>query len=162
MRTRPENGRFGVKLEGAGKIRVYAICNPILQACVRPLHDWVMKVLRSLPTDGTFDQLASLLRLKGKEVLYSFDLKSATDLLPVKLSGSMLAGLLGNDLAQSWTDIMSNVAFRVPSPKSAKSKRAHVYRFTKGQPLGFYSSWPVNISICVNLVTRVVLMGLGS
>jgi hypothetical protein len=46
MRTRPENGRFGVKLEGAGKIRVYAICNPILQACVRPPHDWVMKVLR--------------------------------------------------------------------------------------------------------------------
>lgn len=48
MRTRPENGRFGVKLEGAEKIRVFAIVNPILQTFLRPLHDWVMQVLRTL------------------------------------------------------------------------------------------------------------------
>lgn len=66
MRTRPENGRFGVKLEGAGKIRVFAIANPILQTLLRPLHDWCMKVLKLLPTDGTYDQLKPLKRLQGK------------------------------------------------------------------------------------------------
>ncbi|KAH0437546.1 hypothetical protein IEQ34_023370 [Dendrobium chrysotoxum] len=40
MKTRPEAGRFGVKLEGSGKVRVFAIGNPIWQALLRPLHDW--------------------------------------------------------------------------------------------------------------------------
>lgn len=44
MVTRPEMGRFGVKLEGSGKRR--AIANPLYQALVRPLHDWVMEILR--------------------------------------------------------------------------------------------------------------------
>lgn len=133
MRTRPENGRFGSKLEGGGKVRAFAIGNPIVQALIRPLHDWVMSVLRKLPTDGTFDQLAPLLRLKGKMTLFSFDLKAATDSLPVNLSGSLLAGLLGQDLAQSWVDILSQTAFRVPNKSPVNRKRAHVYRFTKGQ-----------------------------
>ncbi|XXG85511.1 hypothetical protein AAC387_Pa11g0574 [Persea americana] len=30
--TRPEMGRFGVKLEGSGKVQVFAIANPLLQA----------------------------------------------------------------------------------------------------------------------------------
>lgn len=51
--ARPEMGRFGVKLEGSGKVRVFAIANPLLQALVRPLHDWAMDVLRLLPTDGS-------------------------------------------------------------------------------------------------------------
>lgn len=57
MKTRPEAGRFGVKLEGSGKVRVFAIGNPIWQALLRPFHDWVMEVLSRLATDGTFDQL---------------------------------------------------------------------------------------------------------
>lgn len=79
MRTRPENGRFGVKLEGAGKIRVFAICNPILQTLLRPVHDWCMSVLRLLPTDGTYNP--PLDRLKGFKKLYSFDLKAAIPFL---------------------------------------------------------------------------------
>ncbi len=36
-------------MEGSGKVRVFAIANPLFQARVRPLHDWVMNVLRRLP-----------------------------------------------------------------------------------------------------------------
>lgn len=125
IRTRPESGRFGVKLEGAGKVRVFAICNPILQTLLRPLHDWVMKILRLLPTDGTFDQLAPLKRLRGRKAMFSFDLKSATDLLPVGLSASMLSGLIGEPLAHNWAWIMSNVAFRVPEKNSRRTQKAH-------------------------------------
>lgn len=142
MITRPEAGRFGRKLEGSGKIRLFAIANPIFQALLRPLHDWVMKVLSTIKMDGTFDQLAPLHRLKGKRELYSFDLKSATDLLPVDLSGSLLASLFGDDFAQSWCFLMTMVGFRSPD-RLPSNLKARVYRFTRGQPLGYYSSWPV-------------------
>lgn len=83
-----ESGRFGTKLEGAGKVRVFAMCNPVLQNMVRPL--WVMTVLKLLPTDGTFDQLRPLGCLKGLMKLFSFDLKAATDSLPVIFSRQAL------------------------------------------------------------------------
>ncbi|KAL6954283.1 hypothetical protein U1Q18_043932 [Sarracenia purpurea var. burkii] len=143
MVTRPEAGRFGRKLEGSGKLRLFAIANPIFQTLLRPLHDWVMSILSTLKMDGTYDQLAPLSRLKGKRELLSFDLKSATDLLPVDLSGSMLASLFGNEFAQSWCYLMAMVMFRSPDKVSPKV-RARVYRFTRGQPLGYYSSWPVD------------------
>lgn len=142
-RTRPENGRFGVKLEGSGKVRVFAIGNPILQALIRPFHDFIMNVLRLLPTDGTYHQTAPLTRLKGLKDLYSFDLKAATDSLPAVISQGLLAGLFGDDLPQSWYDIMSNTAFRVGGRNELYRKRSHLYRLTKGKPLGFDSSWPV-------------------
>ncbi|CAA0808047.1 Unknown protein [Striga hermonthica] len=71
-KTRPEAGRFGLKLEGAGKVRVFAIPSPILQRLVKPLHDWTMSVLKELETDGTFDQLAPLRRLKGPAKVLRF------------------------------------------------------------------------------------------
>lgn len=46
-------------------MRVFAIANPLFQALVRPLHDWVMDVLRRLPTDGTYNQTAPLARSKS-------------------------------------------------------------------------------------------------
>ncbi|CAK9153102.1 unnamed protein product [Ilex paraguariensis] len=145
MVTRPEAGRFGRKLEGSGKIRLFAIANPIFQTLLRPLHDWVMKVLSTIKMDGTFNQLAPLHRLKGMKDLYSFDLKSAQveeGLLPVDLSGSLLASLFGDSLAQSWCFLMTMVGFRSPDRLPSRLK-ARVYRFTRGQPLGYYSSWPV-------------------
>lgn len=38
---------------------------------------------------------------------------------------------------------MSNTVFRVPETFSEKRLRGNIYRFTKGQPLGFDSPWPV-------------------
>jgi len=141
MKTRPESGRFGLSLEGAGKVRVFAIPNPILQRLMKPLHDWEMSILRRLETDGTYNQLSPLWRLQGKKELYSFDLKSATDMFPASLSGSMLSGLFGDDLGLIWYLIMNQTAFRSPE-RVGSSLKARVYRFTRGQPLGFYSSWP--------------------
>ncbi len=140
MITRPELGRFGRKLEGSGKVRIFAIASPLLQTLVRPLHDWVMTVLSKIEMDGTYNQLAPLERLVGKIELYSF--QSATDLLPVDLSGSLLVSLFGQEFAQSWCFMMNMVGFRSPD-KCSKVTKARVYRFTRGQPLGYYSSWPV-------------------
>lgn len=53
-------GRLGFKDEGAGKLRVFAIPNALKQALLRPVHDWCIQVLRSIPQDGTFNQAAPL------------------------------------------------------------------------------------------------------
>ncbi|DAB41747.1 RNA-dependent RNA polymerase [Dahlia pinnata mitovirus 1] len=141
MKTRPESGRFGLSLEGAGKVRVFAIPNPIVQRLVKPLHDWEMSILSKIEMDGTYNQLKPLWRLQGKKKLYSFDLKAATDMFPASLSGSMLSGLFGDNLGLTWYLLMNQTAFRSPE-KVGSPLRARVYRFTRGQPLGFYSSWP--------------------
>lgn len=38
---------------------------------------------------------------------------------------------------------MTYTGFRSPEPIHHHKQRAMVFRFTKGQPLGYYSSWPV-------------------
>jgi hypothetical protein len=45
-------GRLGFTVEGAGKLRIFAIPNAVKQSILRPAHDWCMKVLRLIPMDG--------------------------------------------------------------------------------------------------------------
>ena len=47
-------GRLSSSLEGGGKRRIFAIGNYLNQRLLKPLHDWLMQVLRRLPMDGTF------------------------------------------------------------------------------------------------------------
>ncbi|KAH0445471.1 hypothetical protein IEQ34_025428 [Dendrobium chrysotoxum] len=104
-----------------------------------------MNVLSKLKTDGTFHQRAPLERLHGKRILYSYDLKAATDTLPAVLSGSMLVGLLGDDFGRTWLHMMTATGFRTPDRIRGRKRsnlRGRFDRFTKGQPLGYYSSWP--------------------
>lgn len=59
-------GRLVSSLEGEGKRRVFAISNYVCQRLLLPVHDWAMKVLKSIPMDGTHDQLRPFFRLKGE------------------------------------------------------------------------------------------------
>ncbi|PIA41052.1 hypothetical protein AQUCO_02300083v1 [Aquilegia coerulea] len=101
-----------------------------------------MDVLRTIPMDGTFDQPAPLERLKGISHFYSFDLKAATDLLPVVLTEKLLAGLVGQPMARSWYRMMAAICFRSPD-RTGRPELPDHYLFTRGQPLGYYSSWPL-------------------
>lgn len=97
-------GRLSTKFEGAGKVRLFAITDGWTQSLLRPLHDIIFKSLRKLPQDGTFDQNApfELLRsLVGSEPMFSFDLKSATDRLPVRLQTDLLSHLMDERAAKS-------------------------------------------------------------
>ncbi|ERM93379.1 hypothetical protein AMTR_s05705p00005250, partial [Amborella trichopoda] len=53
-------GRLAFTVEGGGKLRMFAIGNYVRQRLIKPLHDWAMKVLASIPNDGTYDQGAPL------------------------------------------------------------------------------------------------------
>jgi len=135
-------GRFGVKIEAAGKVRLFAIASPIVQRFLRPLHDWLMKALSLLePNDGTYNQLLPLTCLKGFKNLYSFDLKAATDLLPAVLTRGVLESLFGPELASAWHSVVSGIGFRLPK-KGSSVPRRKLLKFNRGQPLGLYSSWP--------------------
>jgi len=85
--------------------------DPITQWTLEPLHKLIFNVLRLLPTDGTFDQLKPLKKLielvnLHNLPLYSFDLSSATDRLPVSIQVEILKFLLGEKLALLWKSIL--------------------------------------------------------
>jgi len=57
------NGRLGFKEEAAGKLRVFAMLDIITQWAFKGLHKQIFEILRLIPQDGTFDQLAPVNRL---------------------------------------------------------------------------------------------------
>jgi len=73
------------------------------QWVLRPIHDLVFAMLKTLPQDGTFDQPAPAEKLisiltrrlgSGKKVwVYSIDLSAATDRLPILLQVPLVAWL---------------------------------------------------------------------
>jgi len=100
-------GRLSVKEEAAGKARVFAITDCITQSVLKPLHEQLFNILRTMPTDGTFDQGAPLDRLLslyregvlGSHSFHSYDLSAATDRLPIKLQQGVLGLYVGTGLA---------------------------------------------------------------
>lgn len=66
--------------------------DPVTQWILAPLHKYLFSILRKIPMDGTFNQLAPIHRLLKRERkgLYSLDLSAATDRLPVRLQARLL------------------------------------------------------------------------
>lgn len=93
----PPLGRLGFKTEAAGKVRVFAMVDPITNWLMKPLHDRLFNYLKGIPQDGTFDQLApvKLLQEKGFKSFYCYDLSAATDRLPISLQVMLLRPILG-------------------------------------------------------------------
>jgi len=99
-------GRLSLKMEPAGKIRIFAIVDALTQSVFKPLSDGIFEILRSLPMDGTFDQdgpvrhlVARLKNRATKEKIYSYDLSSATDRLPIDVQKQVLSLLMGEYLS---------------------------------------------------------------
>lgn len=131
-------GRLSCTFPGAGKRRIFAIGNYVNQRLLRPVHDWIMLILRNLETDGTFNQHAPLHRLKGKLKCFSYDLSSATDRWPLLIMFETFQTLFDRSFASAVVNscLATNI-FQVPF---VKRKHAAVC-FVAGQPLGYYSSW---------------------
>jgi len=100
-------------------------------------------VLRSIETDGTFDQKAPAVRLMSrvlasnrKPKLYSFDLSAATDRLPVRVQVWLLHPLLG-DAAGAWA---RSLVARDYLLRSSDYKVDTAIKYSVGQPMGALSS----------------------
>nr|QDH86939.1 MAG: RNA-dependent RNA polymerase [Mitovirus sp.] len=81
------NGKLSLKYEPAGKIRVFAISDYWTQWILEPLHKSLFNVLANHPCDATFDQEGRVNSFADKsyDFIASYDLKAATDLIPIQL-----------------------------------------------------------------------------
>jgi len=147
-------GKLGYKLEAAGKLRVFAMVDPITQWVLKPLHDWIFSVLKLIPMDGTHDQLKPINRLYRENKfkgLYSFDLSSATDRLPVSIQELLLIPLLGVEGAELWRKLLVDRFYYHPVKywKHGSLQTVMVcckpllkkVKYQVGQPMGALSSW---------------------
>jgi len=134
--SRVIHSKLSIKREGGGKDRVFAMVDYWTQCALKPLHNRLFKILRTIPQDCTFDQD------KGREVLkqwsldkdcYSLDLSSATDRFPIDLQAKVLEAMCSDDtFVENWRTLMTDRDFRYSGKE---------YRWSVGQPLGAYSSW---------------------
>jgi len=135
------SGRLSIKLEPAGKVRVFAIVDYWTQCALKPLHDWLMDVLKGIPTDGAFDQHRPIVRLLRKTadlkdtIFYSFDLSAATDRFPVELQRGLLEVIFGYTFAYWWQELL------VARPYTAPLRGKPLMKYAVGQPMGALSSW---------------------
>jgi len=132
------------------------------------MHIYIFKLLKCFPTDGTFDQEGTLETfVKRDDIKYhaSYDLSSATDLLPVSLYRALLKPLFGWKFMDNWIALLVDKDFKLPRPKRAKDsdsksqvfvmrKTGETARYTKGQPMGAYSSWGL-LALCHHLCVQV-------
>jgi hypothetical protein len=100
-----------------GKTRVIAILDYWSQTALRPLHQFLFRVIRLIPQDMTFNQgsfVEEVRKWGGGCTLYSVDLTAATDRFPVRLIQLLLEGYFGREFAQAWRDVMVGYPFRTP------------------------------------------------
>jgi len=96
-------GRLHFLSEGGGKTRVICIPDIWSQCVLKPIHDYLYQVvLKRLPCDGTFSH--SLISKRVRKFtrtggLICYDLKAATDRMPVDLQEKILGSLIGDELA---------------------------------------------------------------
>jgi hypothetical protein len=146
-------GKLAFKLEAAGKIRVFALVDWWTHAVLEPLHSYIFNILKRIPTDATFDQEGRLNQFvrecdsKGIRSFYCYDLKSATDIIPLPLYVELLIPLIGRRRAELWAQILVDRGFTIPKPPRGGGSLPDgivansVIRYTRGQPMGALSSW---------------------
>lgn len=76
-------GRLACFGDKEGKTRVVALLDYWSQSALRPLHSSLMRVLKGLPTDCTFNQDNFLRILSLPGPYYSIDLTNVTDRMPL-------------------------------------------------------------------------------
>jgi hypothetical protein len=143
--------QFAIKEEAAGKVRVFALVDSWTQSVLKPLHEALFQILRSMPNDGTFNQDASVQRSIDKAAKYgcafSFDLSAATDRLPAHLTAQILESIFAIEgLGEAWYKLLVDRHFHFG--ESVVKKYPHfwedqdnAYRYSVGQPMGGLSSW---------------------
>jgi len=142
-------GKLATLFEARGKVRVVAITDWWTQVLLKPLHIGIFNILKSIPQDGTFDQLAPVHRLiayvraSGSPV-FSYDLSAATDRLPIAFQIEVL-----QEIGVSWA--LNWAALLVARPWYLKG--APVF-YSVGQPMGALSSWAM-LAISHHLLVQI-------
>lgn len=138
-----KGAKLALKYEAAGKIRVFAIVDYWTQMASSGVHKCLFKILEKCfkENDGTFDQEGIVQKMadRGYKNAYSYDLKSATDLIPLQLYQAVLEHLFG-EVALAWLQLLVDRDYHTPS-KVAKEGGPETVRYSRGQPMGALGSW---------------------
>nr|QDH86614.1 MAG: RNA-dependent RNA polymerase [Mitovirus sp.] len=102
-------GKLAIKLEPAGKVRVFAISDFWTQNLMKPLHTSLFEVLKGHSSDATFNQEGKVsdFKDKGYSFIASYDLKSATDLIPIQLYEKVLGHWTTPAFSFAWSALLT-------------------------------------------------------
>jgi hypothetical protein len=154
--------KLGVVHDQSGKARIVGITNYWIQIILKPLHDAILSLLKEIPMDGTFNQVAPVNRLMSMKQLnnqkfYSFDLSSATDRLPVDVQADIL-NLLVPNLGSLWKSLLGSLRWLwISSNRRVKDKEV---KYSVGQPMGAYSSWAM-LALSHHIIVQVAAINCG-
>jgi len=125
--------------DGGWKVRWIASPYRLHQAALNPLGSKLFEVLRDLPWDCTFEQdkahLVVQQHLRKGRKAFAVDLTSATDFFPLDLQCSVLRAILPRDTHQ--IELFSEL-----SRSLWNAGKFGTVRWSKGQPMGLYPSFP--------------------
>lgn len=142
--------KISEKIEVGGKVRLFAVIDYLTQCAMSGLHSYIFKWLKGLPEDSTHDhnkaaQLAKSLTVSGDRLhLYSVDLSTATDRLPLLLQASFIRIILGPEYSKLWSSLMVDRDFDYHDSK---------LRYAVGQPMGALSSWAM-LALTHHMIVR--------
>jgi hypothetical protein len=139
----PEVGSLALIQEAGLKLRSAANPHRFYQAALKPLGDALFAVLRTIPQDYTFDQLAGIQDLqdvlsRGHRV-WCTDLSNATDNVPLEFQLQLMSKM---GVSSRWLQFFKSCCRG--SWVYSKYKKRMKYgrtRWTVGQPLGLYPSF---------------------
>lgn len=137
-------GKLSLKLEAAGKVRVFAIADAWTQTLLGNLHQGLFAILSQIPQDGTFNQHKPVKALldKGLKELFSFDLSAATDRLPIDLQSDIISWLFQDqEIGPLWKELLVGREYILESKNPQFSGSNGSYKYAVGQPMGCLSSW---------------------
>jgi len=83
------------------KTRVIAILDYFSQTSLKPLHEYLFRVLKKIPQDRTFTQGNFESSLINAKWFYSVDLTAATDRFPIEFIKMVLKGQFPEDYVTS-------------------------------------------------------------
>lgn len=141
----PVTGRLHAIPEPAGKVRVVAIVDYFSQLGLHPVHKALFNLLKHFKNDATFDQEGRVREFadRGYKELWSYDLKSATDLIPKELYREILVRYFGDEKAATlWLNLLSERNFSLKGIYGEDGDgKVRFTQYKRGQPMGAYSSW---------------------
>lgn len=144
LRTRLVLQRLHNLYEAAGKVRTIAIVDYWTNFVLKPLHDWMFEILKALPQDATFDQEGKVREFasRGYMEIWSLDLKSATDLIPLALYRALMYWVLPVRIVDLWIELLVNRDFATPTEmRRTYPDASKQIRYNTGQPMGALTSW---------------------
>jgi hypothetical protein len=128
--------------EPAGKVRNIVTFDWWSQWLLRPVHQFLMNILKDLPCDATFDQDGAVKTFSEKKYEYmaSLDLRAATEWIPQELYKAVLIPILGTGRTEKWMSLLT--ARMVVPVRDYHGHGINPIRYNRGQPMGALSSWP--------------------